>query len=208
MIDDTKNDVLESRLVERLDETADIATLSSEQRDAAWQKVLADVTKKIATTPLPDVVRQAVVEGIALLDTLQQEIAATKQGSMLKRQAIRDKIEALKGHGKVQIDEQRVMVEDDDVKAFVKLLDDMIVELDGDKAMHQLFINPPDREFTVLNTDPDSFAEFVLQRVDSMKRHVKIARRDLAVSYSRYCFGFDRQMKQLEHLEYILKLNN
>ena len=97
MIDDTKNDVLESRLVERLDETADIATLSSEQRDAAWQKVLADVTKKIATTPLPDVVRQAVVEGIALLDTLQQEIAATKQGSMLKRQAIRDKIEALKG---------------------------------------------------------------------------------------------------------------
>lgn len=208
MIDDIKNDVLDARLVERLEESPDAPLLTPEQRDAAWQKILAEMTKKIAVTPLPAAVHQQVVDGIALLDALQQEIEATKQGSMRKRQAIREKIELLKEYGKVQIDEERVTVEDDDVKKFVTLLDEMIVELDGDKALHDLFINPPEVEFTVLKVDPDNFADYVHQRVESMKRHVKVARRDLAVSYSRYCVGFDRQMKQLEHLEYVLKLNN
>ncbi|MBL4588262.1 hypothetical protein JKY79_02875, partial [Candidatus Babeliales bacterium] len=38
-------------------------------------------------------------------------------------------------------------------------------------------------------------------KIQQVKRHIKTVKKDLRVSFSRYLYGFDAQMKQVERIE-------
>jgi hypothetical protein len=60
-------------------------------------------------------------------------------------------------------------------------------------------------QIAVMKTTPDVFEEYIAGRIKNIRGYVKRARKDLAVSFSRYLLGFDYQMKQIEHIEHMVK---
>ena len=194
-----------TEVLERLrDESTNDFAMTPEQ-EMAMRNHFASVTKKITVKPLSQDALLQIDEALIVLGSLRTEILIRKNGALEKRTSIKEMIEVLKDSGKVNIDEERVAREDEGVGEFIKLLDEMILEVEKDDALYRYLIKPEDSELVVLTQDPDDYEAFVKNRVGGVKRHVKVALRDLAVSYSRYCFGFDRQITQLQHVVRMLK---
>lgn len=95
------------------------------------------------------------------------------------------------------------------IEQFVELLDKMLEEVEADCEMYRKLEQVGYPEVLVQSAQApegvDHIASDLLQRVATIKQYAKAVNRDLSISYSRYCFGFDEQFKQLDYLEHIAK---
>lgn len=89
---------------------------------------------------------------------------------------------------------------------FVHLLEKMIAEIDSEIAFYSgLISDSPPAQILVYKDEPDDFKGHLENRIASIKKYVKNAKRDLTISYSRYCFAFDAQIRQISYIEHVLK---
>lgn len=166
---------------------------------------LADFTKQIKVQPLPDALKKQLVAAVGLLGELRTEIENKKVGALEKRDIIKAKIDALRASEKVNIDDAEFKKSEESVQHFVQLLDKMIQEVSADEKFYASLTqdNPPE-SMTAFKFDSDDFLQLVTSRIVSIKKYVKNAKRDLSISYSRYCFGFDAQIRQINYVEYVV----
>ncbi len=184
---------------------ADAQAVAPENEAVMRQKLYDEVTHQIDTTPLQGELKIQLARAVALLHDLKQEIEGKKGGALEKRQLIRAKVTALCDSGKVNVDQSEFDKSDVSVHEFVGLLDRMIEEVDADYQFYkQLASDTPPPTMLVFKVEHGSFEEVVKQRIEMIKRYVKTAKRDLAVSYSRYCYGFEAQIRQILFVEQVL----
>ncbi len=166
---------------------------------------LAEFTKQVAVTPLPNEVKKQLISSVALLTELRQEIENKKAGALEKRAIIKAKIDALRASEKVNIDDAEFKKSEESVEHFVQLLDKMIQEVASDEKFYaSLTQDTPPATMTAFKFDSDDFLQLISSRIVSIKKYVKNAKRDLSISYSRYCFGFDAQIRQINYVEHVL----
>ncbi|MBM3893482.1 hypothetical protein FJ365_03740 [Candidatus Dependentiae bacterium] len=183
----------------------DIQVPPAEEEAATRQKLYDEVTHQINTTPLQGELKIQLARAVALLQDLKQEIEGKKSGALAKRQLIREKVTALCDSGKVNVDQSEFDKSDVSVHEFVGLLDRMVEEVDADYQFYkQLVSDTPPPKMLVFKVEHGTFEEVVKQRIEMIKRYVKTAKRDLAVSYSRYCYGFEAQIRQILFVEQVL----
>jgi len=82
----------------------------------------------------------------------------------------------------------------------------MQLEVADDSAFYTSLLSqkPPENVF-VLKFESDDFGVYLDKRLWTVKRYVKSAKRDLSVSFSRYCYGFDSQINHLSYIEQAIK---
>lgn len=169
------------------------------------QKLYDEVTHKIDTVPLQGSLKAGLAYAVELLHGLKQEIENKKLGALEKRQLIREKVTALCDSGKVNVDQSEFDKSDESVHEFVGLLDRMVEEVDTDYQFYKtLLSDTPPATILVFKVEHGTFEKVVQDRIEMIKRYVKTAKRDLAVSYSRYCFGFEAQIRQILFIEQVL----
>ncbi len=173
--------------------------------DAMRQKLYDEVTYQLAVEPLQADLRTGLTCAVQALHDLKNEIAQKKDGALEKRQLIREKVMALCESGKVNVDQSEFDKSDISVHEFVGLLDRMIEEVDADYLFYNdLLSDAPPATMLVFKVEHGTFEEIIKQRIEMIKRYVKTAKRDLAVSYSRYCYGFEAQIRQILYVEQVL----
>ncbi len=183
--------------------------LTDSEIAAERQKMYDEVTQKIPTAPLHGELKVSLDRAVEALHSLKQEIAEKKQGAIEKRQLIREKVMALCDSGKVNVDASEFEKSDVSVQEFVALLDRMIEEVDTDYVYYkELASDQPPVTMIVFKVERSGFEEVIKERIEMIKRYVKTARRDLAVSYSRYCYGFEAQIRQILFVEQVLMKKN
>lgn len=176
-----------------------------ENRDKI-QQAIDKYSKSIAVTDLPESLKAPYVHVIQLLGAFKGEISAVKTGALDRKEQVKSKIDALCATGKISYKDFDFSRTEESVGKFIQLLDKMLSEVAQDEQYHaSLVASTRPATITILSVQEESFETFVTREIARLRRYVKNARRDLAISYSRFCFGFDEQIKQLAYIESILR---
>lgn len=145
-------------------------------------------------------------DALNFLLALKAEVAAKRVGSLEKKDFIKSMVAKLKESGRVNIDEAEFNKTEKSVMEFVQLLDKMVAEIDADIEFYtKLLSDTPPSYVMAYKDESDNFKDYLDARMASIKKYAKNAKRDLAVSYSRYCFGFDAQIRQIAYVEQVLR---
>ncbi len=165
-------------------------------------KQLAEIGKKIIiAAPLQMQQRAKVDEALALLEELKKEVIAKKEEALGKSAVIKARVDDLVTSGKVQINRDEYAKSEESVQQYAGLLDNIVTEISNEEARLTEFLNPA-IEFTVVAFyESDDFVACVEEKVNIVRKYVRNIKKDLNVSFSRYSFGFEAQMKRILHVE-------
>lgn len=177
-------------------------TLSAEE----YQQFLDGLTKAnkkiIKVTPL-DLADSRLVEDVLLcLVELQNEVLLKRDESMRQSQFIKDKVESLVTSGKVQIHQDEYKKSEESVIQYAGLLDNIVHEIASEINYFGLFISAElPGQVVAWATEPDDFVVYIREKVRFIKKYAKSIRKDLNISFSRYNFGFQAQIKRILQVE-------
>ncbi len=183
-----------------------VGSSSTESDVEAAKQKLREFVKEIPLTPITDEQKSKFQEAIKILVALRDEVAVKRDETLAKRDLIKQKLEVLKQSKEVTINEDEFKDSDARVAQFEYLLNKMVAEIDRDVAYYNSFFSstPPDHVM-VLKTASDRFEDYIQQRIFSIRKYVKNAKRDVAIGCSRYTLKFDAQLKQIAYVENVLK---
>lgn len=125
-----------------------------------------------------------------------------------KQNLIKEKIDFLNESKKVRIDKAAIERSEKSALSYTRLLDGIINELSREIAYYNIFLTdekPPQDKIVAPLQAPDKIEDFLELQLNGVKRHLKHVKRDIAISFSRYTFGFDEQLKHLTYVESFIK---
>lgn len=170
------------------------------------KKLHESITKKVAVTELSENTKAALNSALGLLQSLKEKILLTQQNTREKSTLVQEKIAQLRATGKVKFNDLEFEQSNKRTDHFIRLLEQMNLEIERDCAFYTPFIQGGwEPEISAFIFESDEFETFIIRRIVSIKKYVKNAQRDITIGYSRYCFGFDRQLQQLETLDRYIK---
>ncbi len=175
--------------------------------DEKFLAQLAQSDKKIvAADHLNEGLKNNLVGVVEELKNLHDEVANKKQDVLSRSHSIKERVELLVQAGKVHIDQDEYAKSEVSVVRYADLLDGIGAELQSEINYFSLFLgdNRPKHIIAQKNSS-DVFDSVMQEKVKTIKRYLKTIKRDLSVSYSRYCFGFDSQIKRINYIEAMLK---
>ncbi len=175
--------------------------LSAEERQAFEQQIEL-YKKKIVCTKLTDELTHRFNDAAVLLITLDAEVTSKQEQALEKNGYIKGIVQQLMQDGYIQVNEQEFKRSEESVQKYVDLLNDVRNEIHQEMQRIALMQTAEEgKEFAVWKTAPDEYPVYVEQRIKQLKHYIKSVRRDLNISYSRYCFGFESQMRRIEAIQ-------
>ena len=142
------------------------------------------------------------------LVSIRLDIFNKKVEIVTKQTLIKEKITLLSESKKVRIDKAEFERSEKSAHSYTQLLDGIINELSGEIAYYNVFISddaPPIEKIPVPIQAPDKIEDYLELQMNGVKRYLKNVKRDIAISFSRYTFGFDEQLKHLTYVESYIK---
>lgn len=142
------------------------------------------------------------------LVSMRLDIFNKKVEIITKHELIREKITFLDASKKVRIDKAEFERSEKSAQNYTQLLDGIINELSGEIAYYNVFVSddaPPIDKIPVPLQAPDKIEDYLALQMNGVKRYLKNVKRDIAISFSRYSFGFDEQLKHLVLVESYIK---
>ncbi len=175
--------------------------LSAEDRQALEQQMEL-YKKKIVCTKLSDELTHRFNDAAALLIALDTEVIEKQHQALEKNNYIKEIVQQLMHDGYIQVNEEEFKRSEESVQKYVDLLNDVRNEIHQEMQRISLMQTAEEgKEFAVWKTAPDEYPLYVEQRIKQLKHYIKSVRRDLNISYSRYCFGFESQMRRIESIQ-------
>lgn len=174
--------------------------------DAAIAEFERENRKEILTTALAPATTAKLKEAYDLLLALQQEVIQKQAQSIEKNKQIKVRVQLLTETGKVQIDQDEFSRSEASVMRYAEVLNQIILEVERERSfVEQLLSKEAGSPVKVWKKDSDNFEEFVLARVKFIKQYIKTVKKNVSVSFSRYCFGFNAQDQRISYIESLLR---
>ncbi len=215
-VEDMNVEIVNPETSSQVDEIAASAgdtTVIDQDSKEAYKQFIERLTVQFVIVDIPDVSRQAFIQAVEQLKRLKSDVAIKKEHTMMLGMKIRDKVRSLVDTGSIKIDEDEFNRSDVSVHQYAKVLDDITAEIDRDINLYESVLQKNNGEtFSVIGSQEKDFPAFIVERTRFVKKYVKDVSKDLAISFSRFCFGFQSQMKRVEYVEFIVsqkpKTNN
>ena len=139
-------------------------------------------------------------------ESLKNEVLKKKVLAREKSLLIKSKVDYLLESGKVNVDKTEYEKSEVSVEKYTELLTHIVGEIDHETAYFQQFIAEEQPQNIVVPKDFEGdFQVFFKKKVKHARKYAKNIRKDLNVSYSRYCFGFDAQLRRISFIESYLR---
>ena len=164
--------------------------------------------KYILLTPITPEFKSKLTHSIQALLQLRQDILAKKDLLTNKRHQIKEKITSLSETKKVRLDKNEFEKTEKSANDFIKLLDSIINELNNEIGYYYIFASdekPPFEKIVAPINAPDKLEDYLAAQINGIKQYLKNVKRDISVSFSRYSFGCDEQIKHLSFVESYIK---
>ena len=142
------------------------------------------------------------------LVSIRLDIFNKKVEIVTKQTLIKEKVTLLSESKKVRIDKAEFDRSEKSAHSYTHLLDGIINELSGEIAYYNVFLSdeaPPLDKIAVPLQAPDKIEDYLELQMNGVKRYLKNVKRDITISFSRYTFGFDEQLKHLTYVESYIK---
>ena len=164
------------------------------------------LSKTINVEPIQASLVTDFTQAVNGLEGLMQEIEAKRVILLEKKQLIEIKLSEFKQSGMVNVDDEERKKTNKNVDQFIAILDRMMSEIMRDVKFYWALVSatPPKSVIVMKKDKVDSFGEYIVTRVGIIKRYIKVVRRDISVSFSRYWHGFEMQIKHIMYIEQAL----
>lgn len=174
---------------------------SSENFTAASPEVVREV--EIACDQLPAQLCEVLSSSLEGLRDLKAEITQKIEFAWYRESVLESRIEQLMREAG-SVDENRKKVLGESVSMYTSLLRGVITEIDEELVFFGPFTTSehPRVVSVPFGASHGTSTTFFEHSVKLLKSQSKNIRKYLAVSYSRYMYGFDLQERNLERLEY------
>ena len=167
-----------------------------------FKKVEEKNGKILPFDPLPRNEAAQLEQALLELEVLRNQLLEKITASQAHNDTIKGRVEALVEAKKIQINNDHYTHFDQSITTYISLLGNISQELEAELKLFVPYTLPtPPPVIMVHKDDTDDVRQYIQQKIRWIKRHVKTINKDLTVSYSRYSFGFDSQMKQLDMIE-------
>jgi hypothetical protein len=165
--------------------------------------------KEIIITVISDQTRNKLIEVLDALGQLQQEVILKQMQAVEKNKQIKARVQVLMESGKVQIDQEEFNRSEVSVLRYAEVLNQIIVEVEQERVFaHKLLSQEPGSVIQGWKRDPDDFEPYAQARVKFIKQYIKTVKKNLFISFSRYCFGFDAQEQRIGYIESLVRNAN
>lgn len=171
-------------------------------------KIDPNTQKFIPLTPISSNLKNQITRALETFLQVRQDFSTKKLDLANKRQLIKEKISSLTETKKVNLDKNEFEKTEKIANDYIKLLDSIINELTNEIGYYYIFISnekPPFEKIVVPLSAPDSLENYLEIQISGAKRYLKNVKRDISISFSRYSFGCDEQLKHLSFVESYLK---
>lgn len=207
-MDDKKQDLQEKMLDNKQPASPDlVADISLEER-AKDPKFLEQLTKqKQKVIPVEGLSASLKNEFQQMIDALlefQGTVVKKRQDISEKRGFIKGKVDRLVELKQIHLNQQEYKKSELGVISYERLLDGVIDSLEFEINYFSSFLNDNPPSLAIVNEHDVDFSVFVTERVKNTKRYLKTVAKDLQVSYSRYNYGFDEQLKRILYVEALM----
>lgn len=140
------------------------------------------------------------------LQELKGEIEDKRNSFLNQNELIQEKLYKFTKSGKFKFDQDHYQKAQESIIKYEKLLEDIIKEVDIElNFCTSLVSEEPPKSIKVLNSSTDNFEKFLDEKLKSLKRYIKKIKKDLRVSFSKYNFSFDTQLRNLNYVEAYFK---
>lgn len=162
--------------------------------------------KKITVTQVSDYLKKDAVYLLTEMETLCHDVAGKYTYATEQNTFIKNKVDALGKSKDVVINKEEYQKSEESVEKYLELLKGIISEIQNEMSYFIVFLKDKTPQYLVVpQSDTDSFELFFAQKVRSVKKYIKDMKKDLNISYSRYCFGFEAQINRMAGIEYYLQ---
>jgi len=178
-----------------------------EKMDKIVQQFREENLKKIKVSPVSEALKNEFNEAVESLEFLKKEVLGKKEDAQNLSIAIKARVDSLLKYEEVNINQREYLEAEKSVTKYLDLLQSIVDEVSGEISRYAMLF-PTDGqldEITVWKNDPSDFSEYVEYAVKNIRKYAKSVRKNLVVSYSRYSFGFESQLKKISYLESVLK---
>ena len=178
-------------------------------------------TMQIMIHPIPQVVRKAFEMMMNDLFVIQSEIENKQNLANDQNRVIGERITSLVKEYDIEVNRSHYEHFVKSIATYMQLLHDIGREFRDEIILchHVASLEEPKLYDMPVNIDLESYKWFLghdalteeekqtllLGKIQQVKRHIKTVKKDLRVSFSRYLYGFDAQMKQVERIELSMK---
>lgn len=139
---------------------------------------------------------------ISKLAAVKQDLEHRMVETVTKNESIKKRLEALEASGVIQIDHEQSKQFEQSIKTYLGLLYNITLELNEEiNFFNPFFAQPRPAMVQVPEVITVDAQAFVRMSAEGMRRHAKTVSKGMLVSYSRYGFSLDSQIKQLNILE-------
>ena len=183
-------------------QTKQMPEMTEEEKTRIVEEFKAANLKKIKTSVMKDGVLSPFKESLEQLVLLKKELIEKKDAANEISLNIKNKINNLSKNSAVQINQKELVGADKSVKEYLDLLQNVANEVETELTKYSMLL--PDKspeEVTVWKTEPDDFEQYIQGLTKIIKKYAKNVRKDIAISFSRYCFGFEEQLKRISYIE-------
>ena len=141
-------------------------------------------------------------EAISRLLKVKEELEIRMIEAVTKNEDIKKRLEVLEAAGVIQIDHEQSKHFEQSIKTYLGLLYNITLELQEEiNFFNPFFAQPRPKTVQVPESVQVDAAAFIRMSAEGMRRHAKTVSKGMLVSYSRYGFSLDSQLKQLNILE-------
>jgi|GEM_PF-1945150 hypothetical protein len=139
------------------------------------------------------------------LTTLKKETAEKKEVISNQMNLVDKKINQLVKDKKIKINGKERKQSEDNIKHYIMLLKGVIQEIEHELSYFSQFSAKDKPSLVVVHKDaPENFGLYIEEKVKWSKRYTKNIRKSTTVSFSRYKFSFEEQLKKLNYMQNFL----
>lgn len=187
------------------DEQKELAQKEQETRELLEK--LAREGKKVIPfhPPHQDLTAKNLADAHKRLTELREKISKVKNDIILQDAEIRTRLERLRETKVFNID-TNFQNSAESIQKYTGLLSRIEEEVVFEDERISSYINLDKATFiTVLINEPNDFESYIAGRISYIKKQVKKIEKDIHVSFSRYQFSFENQIKRIQYLESVAK---
>ncbi len=176
---------------------------------------LEEVIKKLDSVgqeliPVPKPLTQEITAKIELivkeLTTLEKEILSKKEYVTEQVNIINKKIDNLIKTKKIKLNAKEREQSEKNIQHYIKLLDGVAKEIKQEMSYFSQFLSDkPPTQIVAPKVAQNNFGTYLQEKVRWANRYAKNIKKNIAISFSRYKFSFEEQLKKLDYMQNYLK---
>ena len=191
-------------------DTKDIQNAQEMSNEEKKEKVLKEFMEKM-TVELPfngltQNIKKDVVKIKENLQELKKEIEEKKDSVENQQNSLKEKLDKLVAEGKLKVNQAEYRRSQQSFEHYKKVLENIGAEVGSElNFCMSIASDVSPKTIRVMKSENQNLDNYIKSKIDWLKKYVKKVTKDLRVSYSKYNFGLESQLRNLGYLEAYFK---